>query len=546
VRARSALAANLGLVLASLVVTGLLFAGLEGLLRLTGIGAAVETRASKLAYQHLSLPILEPGRRRDGTAILRTVDPRLPYQSILAVKPGNGLRVFVLGESAVAGLGFSPNVTFARELERLLRTAYPDRAVEVVNLGIVALAARQVRLILEDVCRNYAPDAVLVYTGNNEFLEIHAEKYAEAHGTFASRAASLVARTHLYRVVSGLVGSGRKTAVLTESADARRERRLTEATLIRDIETGPEDVARIEVRYGETIDEMATVARRTSTPLVLMTVASNWKWRGREDLPDDWMDEFVPRDGSPPEDRLRRVREVLDDRLARSSPEQRSELLYRRATAAEAAADFEAARADFRAAMNADPHLRRALDALADRVRDVARRRGLPCVDVIEGLSRHARHGIIGFEEFYDYVHFTPRGAVLVAGMAFRGLLEAGVIPEPDSFDLGAALAGRLERLAGIQEDPLALDEWLGFGFDPSQIADRDLWKYDRLLEELDRRIELDPVDVRALVYRANAQAFRVDGAAKALADYERALAVSGGDPVIRSNRDRLLAERPS
>jgi tetratricopeptide (TPR) repeat protein len=538
------LAAAFALVVGSLVATVLLLAALEGLLRLTGIGAEVEARASRLAYQHLSLPILHPALRRDGTAILRTLDPRLPYQAILAAKPGNGLRIFVVGESAVAGLGFSPNVTFARELDRLLRSAYPDRVVEVVNLGIVALAARQVRLIVEEICRSYAADAVLVYTGNNEFLEIHAEKYAQAHATPVSRLADRVGRTHLYRLVTGVVRGGRQAPVLSESDDARRQRRLTEATLIRDIETRPEEVEQIVARYGEAIDGMA--AAETATRLVLMTVASNWKWRGREDLPADWMDELVPPDGSPPAERLRRVREALGARLATSPPAERAELLHRRATAAESAGDFDAAREDYRAAMNADPHLRRALDAMADRVREVARHRGLPCVDVIEGLSRQARHGIVGFDEFYDYVHFTPRGAVLVAGMAFRGLREAGVLPEPASFDLDAALGGRLERLAALREDPLALDEWLGFGFDASRIADRDLWKYDRLLEELDREIERDPSNLRALVYRANAWAFRVDGAAKALAGYERALALSGNAPVIRSNRDRVLAERPS
>ena len=88
-----------------------------------------------------------------------------------------------LGGSSTAGLGYSPNVTFARYLERMARAALPGARVEVLNLGIVALATKQEKLLVAEVCRNYDPDVVIVYAGNNEFLEIHAQKYAEVHAS---------------------------------------------------------------------------------------------------------------------------------------------------------------------------------------------------------------------------------------------------------------------------------------------------------------------------------------------------------------------------
>ena len=57
-------------------------------------------------------------------------------------------------------------------------------------LGIVALSSRQVKLLVEDVCARVAPDVVVVYSGNNEFLELHAEKYARVHAGFASTVAT--------------------------------------------------------------------------------------------------------------------------------------------------------------------------------------------------------------------------------------------------------------------------------------------------------------------------------------------------------------------
>ena len=120
---RSPVLANVLMLLGSVLMSVLLILALEGVLRLVGLGAPDAAHASRLKYQQIYLPILEPGERADGTPVVKTADSRLPYQSILAKKPANGLRVFTFGGSATAGLGFSPNVTFARHLERMLEQA---------------------------------------------------------------------------------------------------------------------------------------------------------------------------------------------------------------------------------------------------------------------------------------------------------------------------------------------------------------------------------------------------------------------------------------
>ncbi|MCG8456822.1 MAG: hypothetical protein MI919_11125, partial [Holophagales bacterium] len=145
-----------------------------------------------------------------------------------------------------------------------------------------------------------------------------------------------------------------------------------------------------------------------------------------------------------------------------------------------------------------------------------------------------------------------PRGALLVAAQLFRTLRRMGLLPEspatgPDgrAFDLEADLERRLEELEGLEQDPLEVEEWLGLGFDLSNLANRDLWKHDHVLRELDRRLAEDPSDVRALVYRGNGLYFRVDGAARAARDYRAALEAAGGDlPAVAANLEKLLAER--
>src|SRR5262249_2207083 len=118
-------------------------------------------------------------RRADGSEVLRPTDPRLGFQEIRRAKRASGLRVVVFGESAAAGLGFSPNATFARERARLLGAAYPLREIEVLNLAIVGIASEQVKVLVAEAARAAEPDLLVVYCGHNEFLEAHARRWAE-------------------------------------------------------------------------------------------------------------------------------------------------------------------------------------------------------------------------------------------------------------------------------------------------------------------------------------------------------------------------------
>jgi tetratricopeptide (TPR) repeat protein len=236
---------------------------------------------------------------------------------------------------------------------------------------------------------------------------------------------------------------------------------------------------------------------------------------------------------------------LVEAELEASPASLHSEWLFKRADLRRRMDDLEGARADYRAAMNADPHLRRALDAMNDRVRAVAKRTDAELLDAVDLLSRAAEDGIVGFDEFYDYVHMTPRGAVIIAGEVFRKMQRMNILPPAPGFDTAAFERAQLTDVAAVTEDALDVTEWMGFGFDPAQIFDRDLWKYDRFVTDLDDRIAENPADVRALTYRGNANFFLIDGAQQAERDYRAALALRE-DAAIRSNLQRLLAERAS
>lgn len=512
--------------LGALLVCLALLALLEVVLRLLGIGDVPEALGSRLRYQQVYLPMLSPGAAPDGTPVLRTTDARLSYQSIAAEKPAGGLRVFCLGGSATAGLGFSPNVTFARYLERMLREAAPDREVEVVNLGMVALPSTGVRLMVEDVCARYEPDAIVVYSGNNEFLELHSQRYFEATASLGARLLNRLGNTNLQRLIRGAETA--RPVITTRDVASASGDRITHREMLREVEIDDADRAAVVAAYRANLEGIAAASAEAGCALILCTVASNWEWWGLEDLAGEVS-----------------LGEI-EARLPGADELGRHELLFRRAGLHAAAGEWVAARADYRAALNADPHLRRAADALAVEVRAVCAGTGAVLLDAIERLGAEAPHGVVGFGEFYDYVHFTPRGALLLARDVYVELDRLGLLTGPGTGDLDPARFAleELERIEGRGEDFLLVEDFLGVGERVAEgIGGRDLWKYDRLWDALDARVEADPSDHRARTWRGNLHFFRQGGYEDALADYEAAFELSGS-PLVRSNLDRLKGLR--
>lgn len=97
-----------------------------------------------------------------------TVIPTPITDFFLTDKPDNGFRVFVLGESSAAGYPYPNNGAFSRVTRDMLQDALPDHHVEVVNLATSAINSYTLYDQADEILA-FEPDAVLVYTGHNEY-----------------------------------------------------------------------------------------------------------------------------------------------------------------------------------------------------------------------------------------------------------------------------------------------------------------------------------------------------------------------------------------
>ena len=144
----------------------LILAILEGILRIAGYGKIPDV-FTVLSGKYPNTLYFNP--ERIGLYFPEISAPPTPVpDGFAAVKDSSVFRVFVLGESSAAGWPYVPNASFSRQLQRRLRLYYPDKVIEVVNLGVSAVNTFMIRDILPAVLEQ-KPDAVLIYTGHNEY-----------------------------------------------------------------------------------------------------------------------------------------------------------------------------------------------------------------------------------------------------------------------------------------------------------------------------------------------------------------------------------------
>src|ERR1700681_1422810 len=86
-------------------------------------------------------------------------------------KDDNTLRIFILGESTTIGYPYFHNGSFHRWLLYRMINSFPDRKFEFINCSLTAVNTYTVLGFAKQVLR-YRPDAVLIYTGHNEYYGV--------------------------------------------------------------------------------------------------------------------------------------------------------------------------------------------------------------------------------------------------------------------------------------------------------------------------------------------------------------------------------------
>ena len=328
--------------------------------------------------------------------------------------PANRYRVVFVGASTVQGFPHPRRLAAASFLQAMLADAWPEREVEVVNLGITSIASFAVAEVVEDALV-LSPDLVVVYTGHNEFYGLYgAGRY--------QRLQYFLRQLHLTHLVDGLIGgigTRDEPTDLIKMAAARGEVPLH----------GP-GRAMAEQNLRNNLRRVSRLCERAQVPLVLCTIVANdagFAPVGSTEGDEAWKAQVeqaaqvLTRGYVAPDDAEDALRQ-LEQAAALSS--EHAWLWYLQGRALERLGRDAEAQRTFRKARDLDTMPWRAPTVHNAVIRAVAKEHGAMLADVEAAFVDVAPVQGVGWEWMVDHVHFSVTGQALLARTVLHSVAE--------------------------------------------------------------------------------------------------------------------------
>jgi tetratricopeptide (TPR) repeat protein len=191
------------------------------------------------------------------------------------VKPPGLYRIFCLGGSTTVGYPYGYAGAFSTFLRDRLHAIFPDRRIEVINLGMTATNSFATVDILREVV-NYQPDLVLVYDGHNEFYGALGVSSRESSGRVRWLTKATLRLIHFKTFLLLRDGYTALTSLFTSRTSATGG-----ATMMEQLARGQyvpyrsppyKDALGI---FEDNLSEMAALAREHMVPIIAGTQVSN-------------------------------------------------------------------------------------------------------------------------------------------------------------------------------------------------------------------------------------------------------------------------------
>ena len=343
--------------------------------------------------------------------------------------PANRYRVVFVGASTVQGFPHPRRLAAASFLQAMLADAWPEREVEVVNLGITSIASFAVAQVVEDALA-LSPDLVVVYTGHNEFYGLYgAGRY--------QRLQYFLRQLHLTHLVDGLIGG---IGTRDEPTDLIKMAARGEVPL-----DGP-GRATAEQNLRDNLRRVSRLCERAQVPLVLCTIVANeagFAPVGSTEGDEVWQTQVeqaaqVLTRGYVALEDAEDALQQLEQAAALSS--EHAWLWYLQGRALERLGRDAQAQRAFRKARDLDTMPWRAPTAHNAVIRAVAKEHGVVLADVEAAFVAAAPVQGVGWEWMVDHVHFSVAGQALLARTVLHSV--AGL----QDIDLGLLRSGEAYR----------------------------------------------------------------------------------------------------
>ncbi len=310
--------------------------------------------------------------------------PELKPTIVHARKDSSEFRLLCLGESSMFGTPYQNGATIPSILQKQLRTLFPDREITVINLGASAINTNVIADFLPQTME-LRPDAVVIYTGHNEFYGPDAIGAPWLERTFPFLIGMKYSLRD-FRIVHA-VQRWLRSLWLSRNANAEQNmmRQVSEGVHVR---SGSEEERWIVRRFEHNLQQILAFYHDRRVPVIVSDVASNLLF---PPFVQDSSDDF--RKGM--------------DLVGHGDTAQGRALLIR--------------------ARDEDLLKFRAPSAINATIDSVCRRTGTPHCSTVALFDSLSPGRIPGYNLFWEHLHPRAVGYYHIADLFLRNLLQLGL-----------------------------------------------------------------------------------------------------------------------
>jgi Flp pilus assembly protein TadD/lysophospholipase L1-like esterase len=495
---------------------------------------------------------------KDGVA--STAPSKLRYfneASFKVQKPPGTVRMFCFGGSTTYGHPFDGRTAFARWLQDLLKAARPELDFEVINAGGISYASYRIVPLIKETLR-YQPDLMIIYTGENEFLErrTYAGLVEQNRSFMLIRAWLEELNTYrtLRAILQPLLPSSRKVT----SADSMKKDGATsekgveksvlkgEVSAILDRSAGldlyhrDEEFERGVVQhFVYNLKAMISLCKKAGVPVIIVQPASNLK--DFSPFKSEHDPNLTAAEKANIKALLSRVRGLLDDgrfgealdlaqEATRKDP-MFAESHYWEGRALLGLGRNPEAKRCFVEAKDLDVCPLRCISAVESQITAIAKEENVPLIPFRESLERKAaesgdKSGIPGNEIFLDHLHPTIENHQFLAEMILEKIQADGLVhlsrslsPEERQDVFKKGLASLDPSFFGLRDLNLAKTlRWAGK-------KDEARFALEKAAQRLPENVEIHKMLGSYLLEDGNYE--------KAIEESKAAVVLSGKDPEL-------------
>jgi tetratricopeptide (TPR) repeat protein len=371
---------------------------LEGVLRLSGYGHDLSVFVADSEHTDCLVVNKYVSERYFTNGANATIGNFEPFKK---VKPKGTTRIFVLGESTTIGYPYMHNGSFHRWLNYRLLQMYPEKEFEVINLSLTAVNSYTVLDMAAELYK-YSPDAVLIYSGHNEYYGALGVGSTSKLGNSDWLIHALI-RLKQFRVVQLLFNStGRSKGDGIDTNKSLMERMAAD----QHIAYGSVKFNKGIGQFKRNINQACSVLSAHQIPVFISNLVSNEK-----DLKP-----FINDGAAGP--------------LSADVQFSLGRLAYK-------GGDSISARRFFKNASERDLLRFRAPELINTAIREATQKyKGVFLVDTRSIFKANSKYGIIGNETLLEHVHPNLSGYSLISEAFFQSLKLHHILPASNSADM--------------------------------------------------------------------------------------------------------------